>query len=62
MKIICALVLTCTSAVSALTEDSAEMHRDRLIIRDQFVIETPTGGHPRFHPILLPDSNPGDCR
>jgi hypothetical protein len=49
MKIVCALVLSCTSAVSALAEDSAEMLRDRLIICNQFVIEDP-------YPAIVPDS------
>ena len=39
MKIVCALVLTCTTAVSALARDSAEMLRDPLIFCNQFVIE-----------------------
>ena len=38
MKIVCALMLTCMTAVSALAGDSAEMLRDRLIICNQFVI------------------------
>jgi hypothetical protein len=55
MKIVCALVLTCTSAVSALAEDSAEMLRDRLIICNQFVIEDP-------YPAVSPDSTQYCCR
>ena len=39
MKIVYALMLTCTTAVSALAGDSAEMLRDRLIFCNQFVIE-----------------------
>jgi hypothetical protein len=41
MKIVCALMLTCTTAVSALAGDSAELLRDRLIFCNQFVIEHP---------------------
>ena len=44
MKIVCALMVTCTSAVSALAEDSAEKLRDRLVICNQFVIEDPYPG------------------
>jgi hypothetical protein len=55
MKIVCALVLTCTSAVSALAGDSAEMLRDRLIICNQFVIEDP-------YPAVIPDSTHYCCR
>ena len=39
MRIVRALMLTCTTAVSALAGDSAEMLRDRLIFCNQFVIE-----------------------
>ena len=39
MRIVRALMLTCTTAVSALARDSAEMLRDRLIFCNQFVIE-----------------------
>jgi hypothetical protein len=41
MKIVYALMLTCTTAVSALAGDSAEMLRDRLIFCNQFVVEDP---------------------
>ena len=41
MKIVCSLMLTCMTAVSALAGDSAEMLRDHLIFCNQFVIEHP---------------------
>jgi hypothetical protein len=41
MKIVCALMLTSMTAVSALAGDAAEMLRDRLIFCNQFVIEDP---------------------
>ena len=44
MKIVYALMLTCTTAVSALAGDSAEMLRDRLIFCNQFVIRDPDPG------------------
>jgi hypothetical protein len=50
MRIGCAVVLTCTSAVSASAEDSAEMLRDRLIICNQFVIEDPIRRSSRIPP------------
>jgi hypothetical protein len=55
MKIVCALVLTGTFAASALAGDSAAMHRDRLIICNQFVIEDP-------YPAVIPDSTQHCCR
>jgi hypothetical protein len=55
MKIVCALMLTCTSAVSALARDSAEMLRDRRIICNQFVIEDP-------YPAIVGDSAQYCCR
>jgi hypothetical protein len=41
MNTVCALMLSCLIAVSALAGDSAEMLRDRLIFCSQFVIEDP---------------------
>jgi hypothetical protein len=41
MKIVCSLMLSCFTAVSALAGDSAEALRDRLIVCNQFVIEDP---------------------
>jgi hypothetical protein len=55
MRIGCALVLACTSAVSALAGDSAEKLRDRRIICNQFVIEDP-------YPAIIPDSTQYCCR
>jgi hypothetical protein len=51
MKIVCSLMLTCMTAVSALAGDSAEMLRDRLIFCNQFVIEDP-------YPAILRDTTP----
>jgi hypothetical protein len=45
----------CTSAVSALARDSAEMLRDRRIICNQFVIEDP-------YPVIVGDSAQYCCR
>jgi hypothetical protein len=55
MKVVCAVVLSCTYAVSALAKDSAEMLRDRVIICNQFVIEDP-------YPAIVPDSTQYCCR
>lgn len=41
MKTVWALMLICFAAVSAKAGDSAEMRQQRLIIRDQLVIEEP---------------------
>jgi hypothetical protein len=57
MKIVCALMLTCTSAVSALAEDSAEKLRERLIICNQFVIEDPYPGIGREFPYCCRTAN-----
>jgi hypothetical protein len=55
MKIVCSLMLTCMTAVSALAGDSAEMLRDHLIFCNQFVIEHP-------YPAIVRDSTPYCCR
>jgi hypothetical protein len=55
MKIVCALMLTCTTAVSALAGDSAELLRDRLIFCNEFVIEHP-------YPAIFPDGTRNCCR
>ena len=55
MKIVCPLMLTCMTAVSALAGDSAERLRDRLIFCSQFVIEHP-------YPTIVPDSTQYCCR
>jgi hypothetical protein len=55
MKIVCALMLTCASAVSTLAGDTAEMLRDRLIICNQFVIEDP-------YPAIVQDFAQYCCR
>jgi hypothetical protein len=55
MKIVCAPMLTCMTAVLAFAKDSAEMIRDRLMLCNQFVIEDP-------HPELLRDSTRYCCR
>ena len=39
MKVICSLILSCFTAVSASARDSTEMHRDRINLCNQFVIE-----------------------
>jgi hypothetical protein len=49
MKVVCSLMLSCFTAVSALAGDSAEMLRDRLSFCRQFVIEDPD-------PAILRDS------
>ena len=56
MKTVCALMLICTTGVSALAGDSAEMLRNRLIICNQFVIiEDP-------YPAIVRDSTQYCCR
>jgi hypothetical protein len=55
MKIVCSLMLTCMTAVSALAGDSAEMLRDHLIFCNQSVIEDP-------YPTIFRDSTPYCCR
>ena len=55
MKIVCSLMLSCFTAVSALAGDSAEMLRDRLSFCRQFVIEDPD-------PVILRDSTLYCCR
>jgi hypothetical protein len=55
MKTVCALMLTCMAAVSALAGDSAEMLRERLIFCNQFVIEDP-------YPGIVRDSVQSCCR
>jgi hypothetical protein len=54
MKIVCALMLSCTPPVWALAGDSAEMLRHRLIICNQFVIEDP-------YPAIIQDSTQYCC-
>jgi hypothetical protein len=55
MKTVCALMLGCFAAVSAVAADSTEMLRHRLIVHDQFVIEEP-------YPVLIEDSTRCCCR
>jgi hypothetical protein len=55
MKIICALMLSCTPPVWALAGESPEMLRHRVVICNQFVIEDP-------YPATILDSTQYCCR
>ncbi len=54
-NLVCALMLCCCAASSALGRDSAERLRERLTFCTQFVIEDP--GH-----VIFPNSTHDCCR